>query len=89
MRFYFAISKLFRNFALLNKKERKSVMENLLRENMENAIKRYRKRYEGGHCTYEEYVRLVEWEKKNYESGGVLYADKLAKALTPNPRWKW
>jgi hypothetical protein len=62
---------------------------NLLRENMENAIKRYRKRYEGGHCTYEEYVRLVEWEKKNYESGGVLYADKLAKALTPNFKWKW
>lgn len=77
----------------------KSVMENNLlkenmdaikrRENMENAIKRYKKRYDGGHCTYEEYQRLVEWEKKNYESGGVLYADKLAKALTPNFKWKW
>lgn len=54
---------------------------------MDNAIARYTKRYQNGHCTSEELQRMITWEKKNYESGGRLYAERLAKALTPNPKW--
>lgn len=54
---------------------------------MESAIARYRKRHANGHCSNEELKRLIAWEKKNYEGGGRLYAERLAKALTPNPRW--
>ena len=61
-------------------------MDNLKR-NMDNAIARYTKRYQNGHCTSEELQRLIACEKKNYESGGRLYAERLAKALTPNPKW--
>lgn len=61
--------------------------EDILKKNMEDAIARYRLRYQNGHCTYEEMQKLIAWEKKNYESGGRLYAERLAKALTPN--WKW
>ena len=63
--------------------------KDILRKNMEDAIARFQKRYTGGYCTYDEMQRLIEWEKKNYESGGKLYAERLAKALTPNVRWKW
>lgn len=59
----------------------------IFRRNMEAAIERYGKRLQGGHCTLDEYNKLVAWEKKNYESGNRLYAERLAKALTPNPRW--
>lgn len=59
----------------------------ILKKNAETAIARYQKRHQNGHCTYEELQRLIEWEKKNYESGGELYARKLAMALTPNPNW--
>lgn len=61
-------------------------MDNL-KINMDNAIARYTKRYQNGHCTSEELQRLIAWEKKNYESGGRLYAERLAKALAPNPKW--
>lgn len=63
--------------------------KDILRKNMKDAIARYQKRYAGGHITYKEMQRLIEWEKKNYESGGKLYAERLAKALTPNVLWKW
>lgn len=61
--------------------------EDVLKRNMDDAIARYTKRYQNGHCTSEELQRLIAWERKNYESGGRLYAERLAKALTPN--WKW
>ena len=54
---------------------------------MENAIARYTKRHQNGHCTYKELQRLIAWERKNYESGGRLYAERLAKALEPNCKW--
>lgn len=59
----------------------------ILKRNMDDAIARYRKRYQNGHCTSEELQRLIAWEQKNYESGGRLYAKRLATALTPNPKW--
>lgn len=59
----------------------------ILKRNMDDAIARYTKRYQNGHCTSEELQRLIAWERKNYESGGKLYAERLAKALTPNPKW--
>jgi hypothetical protein len=59
----------------------------ILKRNMDAAIARYTKRYQNGYCTLEELQRMITWEKKNYESGGRLYAERLAKALTPNPNW--
>jgi hypothetical protein len=29
----------------------------------------------------------MKFNLKNYRAGGVLYAERLAKALTPNPKW--
>lgn len=62
-------------------------MEDVLRKNMESAIARYKLRYQNGHCTSEELQSLIAWEEKNYRSGGRLYAERLVKALTPNPKW--
>ena len=59
----------------------------ILKRNMDDAIARYTKRYQNGYCTCEELQRLITWEEKNYESGGRLYAERLAKALAPNPKW--
>lgn len=67
----------------------KEELDAILKKNMEESIKRYNKRLQAGQIDYKEYQRLCDWEKRNYESGGVLYAEKIAKALTPNPFWKW
>lgn len=61
-----------------NKQLEKNYRDNLYRLNI---------RYRSGAITEREYNRLLEWERKNFESGGRLYAERLAKALTPNPRW--
>lgn len=60
-----------------------------LEENYRNNLYRLNIRYRSGAISEREYNRLVEWQRKNFESGGRLYAENLAKALTPNPRWKW
>lgn len=61
--------------------------KDILKKNMESAIARYTRGFQNGHLTAKELQRLIAWEKKNYESGGRIYAERLAKALTPN--WKW
>ena len=61
--------------------------EDILKKNMESAIARYTLRYQNGHCTAKELQDLIAWEKKNYKSGGRIYAERLTKALTPN--WEW
>lgn len=58
-----------------------------LEKNYADSLKRLTNRYRSGMITEREYNRLLDWEKKNYESGGRLYAERLAKALTPNPKW--
>ena len=58
-----------------------------LEKNYADNLKRLTNRYRSGSITEREYNRLLDWERKNYESGGRLYAERLAKALTPNPRW--
>ncbi len=51
------------------------------KRNMDASIERYRKRVQIGGMTTEEFERACEWARKNYESGNVLYAYKLAKAF--------
>lgn len=58
-----------------------------LEKNYADSLKRLTNRYRSGMITEREYNRLLNWERKNYESGGRLYAERLAKALTPNPKW--
>lgn len=58
-----------------------------LEKNYADSLERLTNRYRSGMITEREYNRLLDWERKNYESGGRLYAERLAKALTPNPRW--
>lgn len=58
-----------------------------LEKNYADSLKRLNNRYRSGAISEREYNRLLEWERKNFESGGRLYAERLAKALTPNPRW--
>jgi len=58
-------------------------------KNYNDAMNRLRKRYYDGHIGSEEYNRLAEWERKNLESNGELYARNLAKALTPRECWHW
>lgn len=58
-----------------------------LEKNYADSLERLTNRYRVGMITEREYNRLLDWEKKNYESGGRLYAERLAKALTPNPKW--
>lgn len=58
-----------------------------LEKNYADSLQRLTNRYRVGSITEREYNRLLDWERKNYESGGRLYAERLAKALTPNPRW--
>ena len=58
-----------------------------LEKNYADNLKRLTNRDGSGVITEREYKRLLEWERKNFESGGRLYAERLAKALTPNPRW--
>ena len=69
--------------------EYKCVDKSQLEKNYADSLKRIAERYRSGSITEREYNRLMEWERKNYESGGRLYAERLAKALTPNPRWSW
>lgn len=58
-----------------------------LEKNYADSLRRLTNRYRSGSITEMEYERLLNWERRNYESGGRLYAERLAKALTPNPRW--
>lgn len=58
-----------------------------LEKNYSDSLKRLTNRYRSGMITEREYNRLLNWERKNYESGGRLYAERLARALTPNPKW--
>lgn len=58
-----------------------------LEKNYADSLQRLTNRYRVGSITEREYNRLLDWERKNYESGGRLYAECLAKALTPNPKW--
>lgn len=56
-------------------------------KNYNDAMDRLRQRYYDGHIDSKEYNRLAEWEMKNLESNGELYARKLEKALTPRECW--
>lgn len=58
-----------------------------LEKNYADSLRRLTNRYRSGSITEREYNRLLDWERKNYESGGRLYAERLAKALTPNLKW--
>lgn len=58
-----------------------------LEKNYADSLKRLTNRYRSGMITEREYNRLLNWERKNYESGGRLYSERLARALTPNPKW--
>lgn len=58
-----------------------------LEKNYADSLQRLTNRYRSGSITEREYNRLLDWERKNYESGGRLYVERLAKALTPNPKW--
>lgn len=58
-----------------------------LEKNYADSLKRLTNRYRSGAISEREYNRLLERERKNFESGGRLYAERLAKALTPNPKW--
>ena len=58
-----------------------------LEKNYADSLKRLTLRYRSGVISEREYNSLLDWERKNFESGGRLYAERLAKALTPNPKW--
>ncbi len=60
-----------------------------LEERYQDNLERLAIRYRSGHITEEEYKRQCDWERRNYESDGKLYEERLMKALAPNPRWKW
>lgn len=62
-------------------------LKQLLRKKADENIARYKRRLTNGHCTLQEYESLVRFEERNVESGGLLYAERLSKALSPNPRW--
>lgn len=54
-----------------------------------DAIDRHYRKYQCGAIDYNEYKRLCDFEQKNYESGGLLYAERITKALTPSEFWHW
>lgn len=60
--------------------------EELVKIRDENIARHYKK-YNGGHISEEKLQELIDFENKNFESGGKLYAERLAKALTPNSKW--
>ena len=63
--------------------------EDVLLRNYQDSLNRLYKRYQMGVISREKYERDCDWERRNYESGGKLYEERLTKALTPNPRWRW
>ena len=46
-----------------------------------------KERYEKRGISEKELLSAMKFNLKNYRSGGMLYAERLAKALTPNPNW--
>lgn len=67
----------------------KEYREKICLINYQDNLDRLYIRYQAGVISREQYERDCDWARRNYESGGKLYEEKLMKALTPNPRWRW
>lgn len=63
-------------------------MKEQLKKNYEDALKRLDRRYELGVISKEKYLADKDWERRNYESGNRLFAERLARALTPKNSWR-
>jgi len=62
-------------------------VDNLSRREYNN--KRYKERIKRGNMTPKEMMDMQKFDIKNDRSDGKIYADRLKKALTPNPKWIW
>ena len=58
----------------------------LLNKNMYDAKQRLQNRLNGGSITYDEFKRLWDFEERNFESGGLLYAQCLQRAISPSDK---
>lgn len=58
----------------------KETQDKLAKNALDSKDRAY-KRYQNGQMTSEEYESLCEWEDKNLESGNLLYALKMARAM--------